>query len=104
MERDVPRMRLAVGGDHLHLTACRDRRGFTCQSALADTRWPDNSDDAAGASDRLVEDRGDRVSFPIAADERGFGVMRRSAFTDSEQLLGGYGFVGAFDVDEFGVG
>src|ERR1700731_1599782 len=69
MERDFPRMRFAVGGEHLKTTACRGRNGFANQPRLTNARRPRHGDHRSDPIDRLVQDRRDRYGLRLAAHE-----------------------------------
>jgi hypothetical protein len=68
-ERDIGGVGSAVRGEHWHTAAGRTRHGFAHESALADSGRPDDSDHTSGATDGLLEQRGNGVEFPLATDE-----------------------------------
>ena len=55
--------------EYRHATTRRVRDGLANKTALTDSRWPDDGDDAARTADGLVKQTSDGVELPSAADQ-----------------------------------
>ena len=53
--------------DNFRSPARRERGKYASQPAFADASWTDDIDDASGAADGLIENRGGRSSIPGCA-------------------------------------
>ena len=67
-------------------TRCKRSR-LAGQPALADAGQSDEVDDAAGASDGLIENRGEKVEFTCTPDECRLAAMTRLMFFDGQQSV-----------------
>ncbi len=103
VKRDVAGVGLAVGGEHRHIAARRERCGFADQSALADARRTHDIDHTPGAADGLVEDRGHGADFPLTADQNRLAAPTGRMVVDGHQSPGGHRCVSALDVHQLGL-
>ncbi len=100
MEGDLPRVRLAKGSEHPHITPTRNRCDLTRQTALADAGWPDHTDHSTVAIDCAVQQTLDGGQLPPSTDK----IRRRPldsalAFTYAHQAMGGNWFLGTLNTD-----
>ena len=103
MEGNVAGVRFAVGGEYLDAAAVGDGRGFAHDPAFADAGRAQDADDAAGPGDGLVEDGGDGVEFPGAADQLWVGARVLIAGS-GDQAARGHRVAGPLDVHHFRLG